>query len=388
MKVLVYTTSSNDVDKLLDSLKCIGQHDVHVFRYDRKWHDHVGKIKAKAGDRSDPSGSMAAQKILADLSSGTYRVPSDVDVAPDVEMIREITRVRPDIAIYISAWEGAFVPMNVTLAEINRKVPLVHHCCDAGDPPWWPQMVGFDRDRCFTLTWNIDGAHDWPGGRDWDIEKKRVAWGAKPSGYIGPEPRRFYPNPIPTGWNIKGLTTLTPVDPSYYQGPEIAFADRPFRIGYAGNFGGWMRKAVIEFMQKQFGQYFAAYQRDDNAFSYANYCEYLRYCQCVINVPFSGSNAAKQVKGRIVEAGWAGACVLEWAGAPTAHWFEPGDDYEEYNGLKDLGDAVESILTANPSEIEEMAQSLAQKVRKDHTPEIIWNQVFAAAGVELKDAAE
>lgn len=382
MRVLILTTSSNDVDKLIASLKCQTEHDVHVFRYDRKFLEHVDDLKVKANNRGNPAEAASAQKGLQELNQGVYKIPSDVDVTPDVDMINEIAKVRPDIALYVWAFEGAFVPLNATLAAINLKVPLVGMFCDAGDPPAWPQMVGFDRDRCFSLSWNIDGCHDWPGGKDWDVEKDHVAWGALPAaGYQGPQPRRFYPNPIPTGWRIKGLTTLTPVDPSYFQGPTIAFRDRPFRIGYAGNFGGWQRGAVIEFMKAKFNGIFAPYQRDDHPNSYANYCEYLRYCQCVINVPFSGSNAAKQVKGRIVEAGWAGAAVLEWKGAPTEQWFEAGVDFEGYAGLGDLEDSVHAILEDPDRMVEAMAASLAKRVRSEHTPEIIWNQVFREVGL-------
>lgn len=381
MRVLFLTTSSNDVNKLLDSLRCQREHDVHVFCYDRKWLDHVDTLRAKASNRADPAQGQEGQKAMLELSQGTYKTPSDVDVLPDVDMIREVDKVRPDVAIYISAWEGAFVPLNATLASINLKVPLIHMCCDAADPPWWPQMATFDRDRCFSLTWNIDGGHNWPGGKDWDVTAEHVAWGAlPPGGYQGPQPRRFYPNPIPKGWNIKGLTTLTPVDPSYFQGPTIAFRDRPFRIGYAGNFGGWQRAAVIEFMKAKFNGIFAPYQRDDNPNSYANYCEYLRYCQCVINVPFSGSNAAKQVKGRIVEAGWAGCAVLDWKGSPTGQWFAEGTEFETYGGLHDLEGAVTSVLEGI-DEVEEMAGQLAKAVREDHRPEQIWNQVFRAVGL-------
>lgn len=381
MRVLIFTTSSNDTDKLITSLKCQPEHDVHVFRYDSKWLAHVDTLRALANNRIDHAKAAEGQKALQELNQGVYKVPSEVDVTTDVEMIHEIDKVRPDIAIYIWAFEGAFVPMNATLASINLKIPLVCMYCDAGDPPAWPQMVGFDRDRCFSLSWNIDGVHLWPGGKEWKVDEAKVAWGAlPPSGYQGPQPRRFYPNPIPTGWNIKGLTTLTPVDPSFFQGPKIAFRDRPFRIGYAGNFGGWMRKAVIEFMQKKFEGIFAPYQRDDNANSYSNYCEYLRYCQCVINVPFSGSNAAKQVKGRIVEAGWAGCAVLEWKGAPTEKWFRPGIDFEGYGGLADLEASVTAVLEGQ-DEVEIMAKSLQERVREEHSPQIIWNQVFRAVGL-------
>lgn len=376
MRVLFYTTSSNDVNKLLDSLRCQREHDVHVFAYDQKWLAHVAELHGKAGDRGNPAAAQMGQMAIQELNQGVYKIPAGVDVTCDVEMIREIERVRPEVAIYISAWEGTFVPMNETLAAINRKVPLIHMCCDAGDPPWWPQMVTFDRDKCFALTWNIDGAQDWPGGAAWDVSAAHTAWGAKPAAaYTGPAPRRFYPNPIPAGWKINGLTTLTPVDPSYFDGPQIAFRDRPFRIGYAGNFGGWMRKAVIEFMQTKFAGVFAPYQRDDHPNSYANYCEFLKYCQCVINVPFSGSNAAKQVKGRIVEAGWAGCAVLEWKGAPTKEWFP--DHIEYYAGLGDLEIAVDSILEGS-EEVEEMARRHQELVRSQHAPAVIWGQVLKA----------
>lgn len=335
-KVLFLSTSTNNTDTVINSLEYLGNHQVKVFRYDRKWLEAC----AQAVQQNPQVRDL--------LMAGAWPPPENREgvrlrVRMDDEMLSEASGFKPDVILYISAWEGLFVPENETLVALNKIAPMVHLCFDASDPPWWPQMAKFEEVGCFSLTVNIDGGHAWPGGRDW------------------------------SGESISGLTLLTPLDPRAFAGVQVAFNERPFLIGYAGNAGGWIRHGLVERLKNMKG--FAFRPRDDHPLSYKNYCDFLRHCRLSISVPFTGSNASKHVKGRVVETGYAGACLLEWKNSATRSWFEPRRDFWEYESVDECQEMAE-WLADHPKLCQEMAENLHNRVVQEHSPEKFWSAVF------------
>lgn len=339
MRVLILSTSSNNTDTVIGSLDYLGKHEIEVFRYDAKYLAAVQQAL-----QQDPSTQSR-------LQAGQFHLPPE-RVGRDAEMLDVAKRFKPDAIVYISAWEGDFVPAIETLGELNTIAPLIHMCFDGADPPWWPQLEDFEKRGVFSLTVTIDGAAFWPGSKIW---------------------------PVSTWPGIKNaLTLLTPLDPRYFQGVQMDFMERPYAFAYAGNAGGWTRSHLVQRLQQEI-KGFAYRQRDDHPQSYRNFCEFLRHAKAVISVPFTGSGAAKHVKGRVVEAGMAGAALLEWKNAATAAFFTPRYEYLEYESIEE-GIEMAKFMIANPKFCRGMAAALHHRVVTEHSPEVFWEKVFAGVG--------
>lgn len=351
MKVIFFSTSSNNTDTVIDSLRATNLAEVDVFRYDTRFLQHCGlaiQANPKAADM------LRAGQIHFDPAT----------VRRDAEMLTAAREKKPDVIFYISAWEGDFVPSNETLGELNAMAPVVHLCFDASDPPWWPQLAKFERDGVFSLTVNIDGGHFWPGGEQWD------------STLIKPDYPRL----------SRSLTTLTPLDPRPFAGILLPYLERPYRVGYGGNAGGPIRNALVSRLQQTVPG-FIPRLRDDDPGSYAAYIYFLKHTQVSVSVPFTGSNAAKHVKGRVVESAFAGACLLEWKNAATRTWFLPRYEYEEYETIDECLE-VAAWMTGQPRRCAEMAAAMQQRAIREHSADVVWNKIFAAAHREAPAKAQ
>lgn len=335
-RILLLVTSTNNVANFVGSLQGLG-HDVQVLPYDRKWNQAANEmIQQNPGYREE-------------IQFGYRHIPRE-RCAMDADMLLEAKVQKPDVIIYVSAWQGDFVPLNETLGELNSIAPTVHFLCDGGDPPWWPQLAEFERRGTFTLTVNIDGATVWPGGEHWTGLLDRTS---------------------------NGMTLLTPVDVSKFAAPNpLAFHERPFGIAYAGNRGQPIRDALVGRLQSIRGFQFR--ERDQHPFSYQQFAEFLKLSRISVNVPFTGSQTARHVKGRVLESGFAGCCLMEWKNDSTRHWFAPRSEYFEYESVEECAELAE-WLSHHPKIAEETARALTERVTREHHPSVFWEKVLAAA---------
>lgn len=365
MKVFWLSTSSGDVWNIMSSLDYLGQHEVRRFHYDQRWHEQ------------SQQACMTNPQLRQQLHAGGWRVlgwPRE-RVAMDADMIRHAENFSPDLIIFTSAWEGLFCPLNETLAALNKIAPVVHMLHDGSDHPWWPQLLQFEADKCFATTVNIDGGMVWPGGRDWASQTQTD----DPSNPGTPMMQNV------VGPVIKGQSLLTPVDPRPYGDRFVPHSERMYPIGYAGNSGGTIRGYLVQILGRAIPS-LVVRPREESPTTYQGYADLLRACRIVVNVPFSGSNTAKHVKGRVVETGFAGACLMEWRNDATRAWFQPRHSFWEYDGSgmwEAIQDCIESaqFLMARPRFAEEIAYEHWRRVRSEHSPEVFWGKVFAAAGV-------
>lgn len=342
MKILIASTSTADTESIAAGLAYIGQHEISLFHYDM---------------RSTESTRLHMRQDRVERA----RNPLDgtaAYVTCDPELLNHAHEMAPDIVLFISAWGSAFMPTNETLLRLKDMAPLVHLLFDGADPPWWEPLRAWEAAGVFDLTVSIDGCHDWPGGSEW-------AGGAD-------------------GRIENGITLLTPISPVFFPPPSIAFHERPFPIGYAGNVGGWMRKGVVERLQQE-NMPFVLKMRDDAP--YGDYATFLQHCRIIVNVPFTGSGARKHVKGRVVEAGLAKACLLEWNNPRLRDWFHPRREYEEYDNPDHLIEMAR-FLIGQTKRCEEIGEALYRRVRQDHDPAEFWEQVFDRVKFRTKSAAE
>jgi hypothetical protein len=346
--ILVLTTSTSNTAAFIGSLQCLDLYNVSPLPYDRKWHEQAGMAIQQNPD------------FLKALQNRQAHIPRE-RCAMDDQMLMEAKIGKPDAIVYISAWQEDYVPLNETLGELNSIAPLIHFLCDGADFPWWPQLKEFERRGTFSLTVNIDGSHYWPGGKDWpDV------------GVTAREPDGSE-TLLPKISNA--MTLLTPVDVSKFPHTGVAYTERPYAIGYGGNNGGHMRSVIVQRMQRVPG--FAFKQRDVNPETYQGYADFLSHCRVSVNVPFTGTGLHRHVKGRVLETGFAGACLLEWENEATRAWFSPRNEFFEYNTIDGCADIAE-WLSNHPRIAEETARALNERVVRDHHPCVFWSKVLGA----------
>lgn len=250
----------------------------------------------------------------------------------------------PDLIVYIGQRWGQ-TPAAATLANMtNRIAPMVHICSDAADPPWWDMLSHYHQAGAFALQVAIDGSRKWPLAQS-------------------------------------QLTCLTPVDPAWFM-PQAGtpHSERPVACGYAGNpgsGGGSKRTGMLSALlgAKPEGRLIDLRIRSNLPHTYESYCDYMTKCRMSLNIAHSGTEATTQVKGRVIESGLAGCCLLETKGAPTSDWFRPGLDYLEY-GDQFEAEQIIRRLEHEPEATQAMGESLRARILAEHTPEKFWKRIF------------
>lgn len=353
-RILWFTTSTNNTATFHGSLDGIA--DVAIFPYDRKWHDTAHQLIV-----ADPAN-------LQRIQSGQMRIRRD-DCAMDKEMLLEAKIAEPDIIVYVSAWQGDFVPLNETLGELNQIAPVVHLLNDGGDHPWWPQLQEFERRGTFSLTVNIDGAQVWPGGPSWHESDCSLHNAPALSAGTCDCARGFAVSNC--------MTLLTPLDIRAFTPPPFAFIERPYAIGYAGNRSGPFRDSVVARLQSVRG--FAFRERDTSPHSYPEFVNFLKHTRVSVSVPFTGTGQSRHVKGRVLESGFAGCCLLEWANDATRAWLTPRHEYWEYGSVEEAAELGE-WLAHHPKIAEDTARALNARMWKEHAPTVFWGKVFERLG--------
>ena len=256
------------------------------------------------------------------------------DVGPQgIDMVGITAGARPDLVIWIGAikrMHHSFVPDFDILARVNAIAPMVHICSDAADPPWWPDLEEFQAHNCFRLQVSIDGNHDSPIGRF-------------------------------------GLVRLTPIDPAPF--PASPWASRAHQCGFAGGVGS--RADIIEPLRAAG----LIELRINHLWPYEEICAFYTTCRTIINDARTGTGTRRHVKGRFVEAGLAGAIVIEPGDSPASQWFAAGEDYLVWNSP---AEAIAHVReTAGRPDREEMARRFHAKMMAEHAAEPFWRAVLA-----------
>ncbi len=257
------------------------------------------------------------------------------------ELVELARTLKPDFAVYIGAYAPSHkrpVPSTDILSQIRATCPFILLCGDAADDPWWPVLEDYHQKDCFDAMVAIDGSFNTP--------IKEFA---------------------------EGLTLLTPLDPRVYR--PWPWGKRTITTGMIGGLGGLRGQIVYELSV----QGLIDYRLGPIGRSYADYATLLCLTKITLNFAQTGTGKYLHVKGRVVEAGFAGSTVLETKGSPLKEWgFVPGEDYFEYEGLEDLVDFLKNV----PDElVEKMASKFTVKMTVDHNPWIFWGKVLAKAGV-------
>lgn len=248
----------------------------------------------------------------------------------DWRFLERARELKPEIIFYIGAYKAPGNPRPETFRELRALAPVVLICSDATDRPWHPVLAGYRTRGCFDLTVGIDGGLGAP----------------------------------------VDLATLTPVDPRPFEGD----CARDVRCGFSGSVGRWNARSETVLALKWFGG-LTVRSREG---AYEDHVRFMKRCQMVLNISFTGSQHAHHIKGRVIEAGFAGCALLESEGSPIGDWF-PDDCYITW---KDPIDAAQLIASVNDEAIEKAAKRLAEEVRRRYTAKTIYGEILDHLNVD------
>jgi len=254
-------------------------------------------------------------------------------------MYERVRDFAPVLIVYVGQRWGAQPSISMLAQMHNNIAPMVHICSDAADPPWWDLLNAYHYGGAFPPQVALDGSHKWP------ISQTQ-------------------------------MTALTPVDPTDFPYGTRPHTERGVPCGYAGNAGGGAGSARTDLLTRLLEKRVLDIRiRSDLPHTYEAYCDYLSRCRISLNTAWTGTESAMHVKGRILESGLAGCCVLETKGSPTADWFEPGIDYFEYENA-DHAAALIDRLSADPILTQTIGSNLRKKVLLSHTPDKFWQRII------------
>lgn len=265
-------------------------------------------------------------------------LPNPIDRA-----VLDIARdASPDIILFcgIASWDR--MPSVSCLVQLRSIAPTVLLSGDLSDPPWWEYLRIFQKRECFDLAVNFDGNDSWPK------------------------------------WHENDFTALTPMSHSFFPNQK-PLKDRLIPFGFCGGCGSPSRREIIDYLVDHAGLQIKP--REEQYGTYARYARFMMECQLTVNIPHSGSDNSEQVKGRVLEAGLAGTCLLEHEASAARHWFEAGTDYIVYRTKEEAAAIVRDLL-GNVPLMQETALRLQRKVIENHSPEKFWARVFEAAGAK------
>jgi hypothetical protein len=260
------------------------------------------------------------------------------------ELVEAAATIRPDFIVHIGAVEqyhGRPVPRPEIFRNLKSVAPLIHMCNDAADPPWWPLLEQYDREDCFTVQVSIDGSRD---------------------------------NPIARFHN--GLLALTPIDCRSFE--PRPWGERCIRMGMVGGIGHTHRGDTCNDLIRRG---FLTFNAGPVGRSYADMAWLMCRTKITFNYGCTGTGDRWHVKGRVVEAGFAGCCLLEHRNTPTRYWFEPGTEFLEYETAEEAAFICE---TSSEDKLSQVAERFRDRVVWEHHPYIFWNKVLKKAGIEVE----
>ena len=239
------------------------------------------------------------------------------------QIIDAAKKTEPEVIFYVGGCDGVGLPSVETFRALRRIAPLINLIPDAADPPWHDMISKYRSEECFDLYVGLDGC---PGS---------------PVDHV----------------------TITPVN---FRPFDIA-VEKDIRCGFSGGLGG-KRDTLLKVLDSRC----SVRVRDALSADYTAHVHFLKRCRIIFNTAWTGSGQFYHVKGRVLEAGFANAALLEQAHSPTDHWF-PSDAYFRYS---DGEEALDVIMNATDDDIAERAALLSRIVREKYHPMIIYKSIL------------
>ena len=236
----------------------------------------------------------------------------------DWKIIETAEKIQPEVIFYIGCNEAPGLPKPESFRALRKIAPVINLVSDAADKPWHSVLLRYKENKCFDLQVSIDGANHAP----------------------------------------VDYATLTPVDFS-----SFVTVSKDILCGFSGSVAKQSNRGALIAEMVDYG-IVTRHEKSD----YRKYSIFLSRCRMIINTSFTGTGKAHHIKGRVLEAGWAGCALLEHADSPIGEWF-PQDCYFSWRTTEE---AENIIIDMDPSEVKRRAQRLSEEVRSKYTPKLIY----------------
>lgn len=260
-----------------------------------------------------------------------------------------ITETNFDVIIYVGVNGGDCLPTTDELIALKKFAPIIMLCPEASDSYWWYGLIRkYYEAECIDLIVNIDGNSNWP-------------------------------------YSEHGITRLTPIDSASWKTPK-SWEERKYLCGTWGGRTG-IRDEILSVLGDAViwrGNIPARpeHEEEDNIRTYDLYIDFNRDCRSVLNIGgvWTYANGWLQegrthVKGRVIEAGLAGATLIEQVNSETNGWFVPGEDYLTYTTIDEIRQQI-LWVESHPDDAQKMASNLRDKVLREHSPKVFWDDIF------------
>ena len=249
-----------------------------------------------------------------------------IGIKNDWMLIEAIQEHKPEVVFYIGAVSGSGNPKPETFKEARKYTKLINICSDAEDRPWHGTLEYYKKYECFDLQVAIDGALNAPVDH----------------------------------------STLTPVNPQLFSG----YRKKYIRCGFSGTVGRWNRRSEIVNSLEWFGG--LTVRKRSEYDGYMEHIDFMKSCQMILNISYTGSGNSHHIKGRVIEAGLAGCALLEHKDSPFAEWF-PKDAAIFYSHPKEI---AKIIADMDNEEIQKSANLLNKTVVERYNPKTIYGEIL------------
>lgn len=297
----------------------------------------------------------------------------------DKEILATAREMLPDIIFYIGACDSPGIPTVETFLLLRELAPLINLCCDAGDPPWHSPLERYKKAGCFNLQVALDGCLNAPvdlvtvtpvDPSPYTRSVPRTIWCGFSGGVSSRDRLIFktdFPNRAPPEITKPRPRNALPAwKPMHKKRVIIPSSGLPYteRDGLLWNL-------------EEAGDVITV-QRRTSKRSYFEHANFLLSCQIVFNTSSSGTGYVHQIKGRVLEAGWAKCALLESEGSPIADWL-PEESYFVY---RDADHAKYLIKSLTDEQISKSALVLNEYVKNHYHPRQIYGEILERAGVD------
>lgn len=265
-------------------------------------------------------------------------------------ILNEVANFRPTHVIWLGTCGGPYQTHRETLQEIRKTgAKTIALCPEASHPDWDRLIQEFYDAECFDLIVNLDGDPNW-NDRGRGLTTLAV-YGTKPYDRVNSHP-----------WDA-----------------------RPIPVGFCGGSGspGTMRERLVSHMRCVRGHnnigLLTEFPFIENPGTYQLYADFMMMSKFIVNAAGSGEDRSKHVKGRVLEAGLAGCCLIEEEGSPIGQWFS-SDCYYTFQSPEHCVELIRYLTELYPERAATAARKLSDEVRTKYSPERLWSQIFSRVG--------
>lgn len=173
--------------------------------------------------------------------------------------------------------------------------------------------------------------------------------------------------------NKKVIGAFTTLNPNRWKPEKVKDIDVLF-IGQVGSYRS-SRKKFINYIKKIEAKYsvFISILDRENFMPWEEYISLTGKSKIVVN--FSGSSDCHQLKGRVFEAMYCGALVIDSIKSPISYYFEENKHFISYKDEKDLLIKLNSLLS-DPTRIKNISAEAKIYIQKKFSPEIWWKTIL------------